>query len=628
MPNNRPCDFEGWATKNDLLCDDGVIIKSGAFGVKDGDVVPVVWNHMHDSITNTLGHATLWNRKEGIYAKVYLNDTEGGLHAKKTVQNGDLGSLSICATDVSKTGNYVTHGIIREVSLVLAGANPGAKITSVLAHGMPLDDEDEEAILCTGEPIFIGETNTITHSSTEEGRNKDEEDPKKKEKDSDETISDVLATLNEKQKVAVSYTIAELLKKQKEKDEEDPKKKKETVEHATKLEGGEEMPHNAFENGSNKMESAIKIEEAKATIMQRAKACGSFRQAMEEAVSEGGVLYHAVPTDGMTTPTGTQTYGVNSLDMLLPDGYHPLTDRPEFISRDMGWVTKWNSRIRKTPFKRIKSWFADITEDEARARGYIKGSLKVEEVISLLKRSTDPQTIYKKQKLDRDDIVDLDFDVTPWLKGEMEIMLEEEKARAELIGDGRLASSPDKIQEVHIRPVIKDAALFNTVVKVTVPADADDNTIVEAIIDTMIKSRKDWKGTGTPTFWTVQERISSMLTIKDKIGRRLYESSQSLATTLMVDEIVPVEPMEGMKLTIDSKEYPLIGVVVNPYDYTIGGSTEREKLVTEGFDIDYNQHKYLIEDRLSGALTKPFAALTFVLDVQAASEGTKPAKVE
>lgn len=382
------------------------------------------------------------------------------------------------------------------------------------------------------------------------------------------------------------------------------------------------MPHSAFENGSEYTSTVDISQDTKNTIMQRAKALNSFKAAVEEAVTTGVLSQAATPTEGMTTPTGTAPYGINDLSMFMDDGYHSVTDRPEFISRNMTWVTKWMTRTRKIPFKRIKSLFADITAEEARARGYIKGNKKVEEVITTLKRTTDAQMLYKKQKLDRQDILDITWDIIPWLKGEMEIMLAEEEARACLIGDGRSADDQDKIQEIYIRPVVKDAPLFNTVVKVTVTADMDVATRTEAIIDAIILAHKDYKGTGDPTFWTTQLLISQMLMLKDKIGHRIYKTRPELATALLVDECVPVEPMADQKISVDGVEYPLLGVIVNPVDYTIGGSTERDKMVTEGFDIDYNQYKYLMEDYMSGALTKPFSALTFVLD-----DGTAAASV-
>lgn len=777
------CSFEGWATKNDLLCDDGVIIKSGAFNVQDGEVIPLFWNHQHDSITNTLGHAVLENRKEGVYAYCFLNETPEGLHAKEAIKNGDITSMSIFATDVQQNGNQVVHGKLREVSLVLAGANPGARITSALAHGIPLDESDVEAILYTGESLIL------EHAAIKESEPKKEEgssdNPKKEEsvqeildtynekqkkalsaivgeiidymegsEDDDEeikqssideeihailkhaadetdeegeSIADVIATYNEKQKKAAAVVIGEVIKQMADEEEDS-----EDLEHSAKgtswekkdhkyvkkvdgkyfygkndgggsglpkgdagsylslsqsarkelvarlaaqnsdipkdgtirslyetragrkelmavVEGRDgqqykvpvkedsikdipgyqrgsqnedleerrrkkEMAHSAFDNDSEYVASGDISQDTKKTIMQRAKALNSFKAAVEEAVETGILSQAATPTTGMTTPTGTANYGVNDLSMFMDDGYHSLTDRPEFISRNMTWVTKWMNKVRKTPFKRIKSLFADITAEEARARGYVKGNKKVEEVITTLKRTTDPQIVYKKQKLDRQDILDIDWDIIPWLKGEMEIMLAEEEARACLIGDGRSSADQDKIQELHVRPIAKDVPLFNTVVKVTVTADMDVAARTEAIIDAIILAHKDYKGTGDPTFWTTQLLISQMLMLKDKIGHRIYKTRPELATALLVDECVPVEPMADQKIEVEGVEYPLLGIIVNPVDYTIGGSTERDKMVTEGFDIDYNQYKYLMEDYMSGALIKPFSALTFVLD--------------
>lgn len=687
--NKREHQFEGWASVNNLLCDDGVIIQSGAFSIKDGEEVPLVWNHQHDDVGNVLGHAVLMNRPEGIYSYLYFNDTPNGLHAKQIAENGDIKSLSICATDVQTNGNVVTHGVIREISLVLAGANPGAKIVSTLQHGIPFDESDDEAIIYTGRGVTqrIEEYGNLQQSAidsakketiadvvktyddeqrwaasvligeallSKEASEDDEADvleqsvlihSAKEENTVKERVKKAVDSMNEKQKTALSVLVAEALEVDISEEDEDSddvleqsakgtswtKENHEEIVDSGKnkkeKEGKKTMLHNAFESGAYKGASVI-TPEMKDTIMQRAQALNSFKRAMEEATTEGGVLFQAAtPTDGMETPTGTATYGINDMAMLLPDGYHPLTERPIAIDRDTGWVGKWWGKVYKTPFKRIKSWFVDITADEARARGYVKGNLKLEEVIELLKRTTDPQTIYKKQKLDRDDIVDLDFDIVPWLKGEMEVKLMEEEARATLIGDGRSSTSPDKIRESNVRPVIKDVALFNVVIKVTVPADADENEIADAIIESIILNRTEYKGTGTPTFWTTQKQMSRMLLLKDKIGRRLYDSSTALATTLMVDEIVPVDPMEGVTIEVDKKDYPLIGTIVNPVDYAVGGSTQREKLITEGFDIDYNQEKYLIEDRISGALMNPFSALTFVLDKQT-SGGTQTQSVK
>lgn len=594
-------DFEGWATKNDLRCDDKSIIRKDAFKVSDGKKVPLVWNHVHDSVGMVLGHAVLENRKEGVYAYCYLNNSEAGKSAKEAIKHGDVESLSIWANNVSRVGNEVLHGIIREVSLVLAGANPGAFIESVVQHNSPMDDDDEEGLFYTGDPIILPDEE-LSHASSE--------DPEPDtESEDDETIGDVLETLNDKQKAAVAILISEAAGESE--DEEGDEK---------------EMRHNVFENDDNDYE--VLSHSVKKKILSDMKKTGSLKESLlnnlndgtlEHGISIGDlneVISHAIDKTGMTVATGNQPYGVNDVSMLLPDYKSVTSGPPEFISRNMTWVTKLMAKVKNVPFTRIKSMFADITEDEARAKGYIKGTQKKEEVFSTLKRTTDPQTIYKKQKLDRDDIIDItDFDIIGWLKSEMKTMIAEELARAILIGDGRAADAEDKIQEIHIRPVVSDVPLFNTIIKVSVAADATEEVIAKATVNAIIRGRKKFKGTGKPDFWTTDDVVTEMLLIEDAVGHKLYKSETELATTLRVSEIIPVEPMEGQTVTIDAKKYPLIGTMVNMADYAVG--TDRkfdENQVMEGFDIDFNQYKYLMEKRKSGALIKPFAAVTFVLD--------------
>lgn len=899
--NGKKWDFSGYATKHNLLCDDGVVITKDAFKVEDGMKVPLVYNHEHKDINGILGHAILENRNDGIYAYCSLNpDTENGRNAKAMVEHGDIESLSICATDIQKMGNQVVHGNIREVSLVIAGANPGARIESTLGHGIELDEADDEAILYTGEPL------TLYHSSGSSLEHAF---------DGNKKVEEVLATLNEEQRQAVAITWAMLAGKpdileqsilddvteeqweavcnmmngeefsqdiidsisdeqleaikdevdslDSEEDtdglegesesEEQNSSDSDTIEHSakgtvwkhhkyikkqegryfypktdgssqtgtskdlrpsakqaeifkseipdaskvlswirlggpgrpgdrsevlvtyedkngkkrtTKLsghpeaflgeeddigdkdktntgkgtmggrsakegksssgntdvnpsssrtdrkssddsgkagsakqidtstarsvleregldvgeildievkessrvmkgaplgtvwvtyndskggrhmqrlpidnflkgigkvkhsainEGGSKMLHNAFETygyGTGSARVMGLSAEDKKTLMHDAMSMGHFNTAVIEHMKEGGVLYHAVPTEGMETPSGTQpSYGIFDLAMLTPDYREVFNGMPQFLSRDMIWVQKFLGKVHRTPFKKIRTTFADITEEEARAKGYIKGNQKKDEVFALLKRTTDPQTIYKKQKLDRDDMADIDFDVVPWLSSEMDMMLDEEEARAALIGDNRLADAEDKIKEDRIRPIAKDVSLFNTVVKVTVPAGATDAEIAEILTDAIVAGIGDhYKGSGNPTLWTTNHYATRMLLQKDKVGHRLYKTREELSTGLLVDEVVAVEPMEGTTIKIESKSYPLIGVVVNPVDYNIGGGQlDKDKKVTEGFDIDYNQHKYLKERRVSGAMVKPFASVTFVLDQEAAA---------
>lgn len=588
------CDFSGWATKNDLKCADGRIIRSNAFKVNDGQQVPLVWNHQHDSAQDILGHAILENKEEGVYAYCSFNETDAGRAAKEAVRHGDVTAMSIWANNLEQVGCEVIHGVIREVSLVLAGANPGAFIESVMIHGVAMGEDDEEGILYTSEGIYLSHADSV--------EKKDDGGKEKVEKeDGGKTVGDVLDTLTEDQKKAVAIVIAQAVEdsvgESKDKEEED-----------------EEMKHNVFDEGTEQDQGQFLSHADMEFILEDARRTKSLRQSFEAFVDSHD-LEHSLDTTGMTVATGKQTYGFNDVDMLYPD-YKSLNNPPEWISRNMDWVQKVMSQVHRTPFSRIKSLYADITEDEARAKGYIKGKQKKEEVFTTLKRTTDPQTIYKKQKLDRDDVLDItDFDVVAWIKAEMKVMLQEEKARAILIGDGRLSDAEDKIQPNHIRPVVTDVPLFNTVIKVSVPYDATESDIAKATINAVIRGKKQYKGSGSPTFWTTEDVQTEMLLIEDGIGHKLYKTEAELATALRVREIVPVEPMEGMKITVDSTEYPLIGTIVNLADYNVGADKNAEESpFFEDFDIDYNQMKYLIEGRMSGALVKPFSALTIVLD--------------
>lgn len=587
-------DFEGWATKNDLKCADGRTIRKDAFKVNDGKTVPLVWNHQHNAVSDVLGHAVLENRDEGVYAYCSFNDSPEGKGAKERVQHGDVTALSIWANNLHQVGSDVLHGIIREVSLVLAGANPGAFIESVLSHGDPMEDGEDEGIFYTDEGIYISHAEEKKEEPVTEKENKKVGD----EKEGTKTVKEVIDGMTDEQKAAVGIIVEQAIKQGKEDEKED-----------------EEMKHNMFEGqNSEQVISHSDMEQ----ILKDAKRLGTLSEAVQAHI-ENGVLSHAdIDTTGMTVATGTQTYGFNDPSMLFPD-YKSLNNPPEWISRNMDWVTKLMGKIHHTPFSRIKSLYANITEDEARAKGYIKGKLKKEEVFSTLKRATDPQTIYKKQKLDRDDIIDItDFDVVAWIKAEMRVMLNEEIARAILIGDGRPSDSEDKIQELHIRPVVKDVPLFNTVVKVSVATDADEGTIAKETIKAIIRARKHYKGSGRPDFWTTEDVTTEMLLLENKNGDTVYKTESELATKLRVNEIIPVEPLEGATVSVTesggTKEYPLIGVIVNMADYNVGADKGGEINMFDDFDIDYNQQKYLIETRISGALIKPFSALTIVLD--------------
>lgn len=592
-----PYDFEGWATKNDLKCSDGLTIRKNAFQVNNGKKVPLVWNHQHNKVGDVLGHAVLENRDEGVYAYCRFNNSPEGQGAKERVIHGDVTSLSIWANNLQQVGSDVLHGVIREVSLVLAGANPGAMIESVLSHGESIGDEEDEAIFYTGEDIII------CHA---------DQGPEKEKKEGTRTVKEVLDEMTDEQKAAVGIIVEQVVKDAKnESGGEEPPKKEED----------KEMKHNMFE-GTQPIRQISHSDMQ--TILKDAKKLGTLSEAVDFHIKDG-VLAHSLDTTGMTTATGTQTYGFNDPSMLFPD-YKSLNNPPEWIKRNTDWVTKLMGKVHHTPFSRIKSVYANITEDEARARGYIKGKLKKEEVFTTLKRTTDPQTIYKKQKLDRDDVLDItDFDVIAWIKAEMRVMLDEEIARAILIGDGRAADSDDKIQEIHIRPVAKDVPLFNTVIKVSVAYDADEETIAKETIKAIIRGRKKYKGSGRPDFWTTEDTITEMLLLEDGIGHTLYKTESELSTKLRVNEIITVEPMEGQTISLTenstTKTYPLLGVIVNMVDYNVGADKGGEVNMFDDFDIDYNQQKYLIETRISGALVKPFSALTIVLDKAAKPTG-------
>lgn len=590
-------DFSGWATRNNLKCSDGRTIMKDAFKRNDGQTVPLVWNHQHDDPLNVLGHALLQNREEGVYAYCKFNETEAGQAAKELVEHGDVSQLSIYANQLKQQGANVLHGAIKEVSLVLAGANPGAFIDSIIKHG---EESEEEAIIYTGEDISLShaeeesakEDETLEHACGAPEKKKKElehmaDEPEKKEEGGEKTVADVINTMNDEQKQVMYAMIGQALEGKDDKNDKDE-------------EGDDDnMKHNVFEQDEQNKEKVLSHSDME-TIITDAKRYGSLKESF---------LAHA------------QTYGIENIDYLFPDA-KSLNNPPEFIKRDTGWVQKVMGATHHTPFSRIKSVFADITEDEARAKGYIKGDLKKEEVFSLLKRTTIPTTIYKKQKLDRDDVVDItDFDVIAWLKSEMRMMLDEEIARAILVGDGRLASSDDKINETNIRPVWKDDDLYTVKAGVSVAANATEDDKAKAFIKAAIKSRKNYKGSGNPTLFTTEDVVTDCLLLEDGIGRRLYNSVADLATTLRVKEIVTVEVMEGLKRTdAQSKEHTLLGLIVNLADYNVGADKGGAINMFDDFDIDYNQMKYLIETRCSGALIKPYSAIALEMSV-AAAEG-------
>ena len=553
-------DFSGWATKNNLLCSDGRTILKDAFKHNDGQTVPLVWNHQHNEPNNVLGHALLENRDEGVYAYCTFNDTESGQEAKKLVQHKDVCALSIYANQLKQQGMNVIHGVIREVSLVLAGANPGAFIDSVIAHG---EESNEEAIIFTGEDIIIEHADN--ECKTEESKVDNEEkkpDGEKKKPDGEKTVSEVFEAFTDEQKNVVYAMIGQALEDAGVSDEENKEENN--------------MKHNVFDN-DQKNENVLS-HDAMNTIIADGKRFGSLKESFIQHAAE---------------------YGIENIDWLFPEAKN-LNNPPAFIDRQPnGWVRIVMSGVHHTPFSRVKSMFADITADEARARGYVKGNLKMEEVIKLLKRTTDPTTVYKKQKLDRDDVIDItDFDVVSWLKAEMRTMLDEELARAYVFGDGRSAVSADKIDDTKIRPIISDVDLF-TIKKTVTPAE--NETLGHAIIRTVVKAQDEYRGSGNLTFFTKAGVVSDMLLLEDTQGHRLYKDINELALACGVNRIVKVPD------SIVPTGYH--GVIVDLNDYNVGADKGGSINMFDDFDIDYNQQKYLIETRCSGALTKPYSAI-------------------
>lgn len=583
-------DFSGWATRNNIRCSDGRTILKDAFKHNDGQIVPLVWNHDHNDPLNVLGHALLENRDEGVYAYCTFNDTDAGRNAKALVEHGDVTALSIYANQLKQQGPNVLHGAIREVSLVLAGANPGAFIDSIIRHG---EESDEEAIIYTGEELVLehacgGATSKKKKKEMEHSQNvivndknldaiKDNFTPPSGNKE--RTVQDVFDTLNEEQKTVVYALIGQAL---------DDSNQNENNEK----EGNDNMKHNVFDQDQKEKENVLTHADME-NIISDGKRYGSLKDSF---------LAHA------------QEYGIENIDFLFPEAKN-VTNQPDFIKRDDSYVQKVLRGVHHTPFSRIKSTHANITAEEARAKGYIKGNLKKEEVFTLLKRTTTPTTIYKKQKMDRDDIVDItDFDVVAYIKAEMRMMLDEEIARAILVGDGRSTASDDKINEQNIRPIAKDDDLYTIKKSVDVAKDATEDAIAKAFIRTVIKSRKEYKGSGSPTLFTTEDMLTNCLLLEDNNGRIIYDSVDKLATTLRVKEIVPVEIMEGVTRTAGAKILPLMAILVNLNDYYVGADKGGAINMFDDFDIDYNQEKYLIETRISGALVKPYSAIAFELD--------------
>ena len=607
-------DFSGYATKTGLKCSDGRTILKDAFKEQDGQTVPLVWQHLHNEPANVLGHALLQNRKDGVYCYGKFNDTEAGKNAKQLVEHGDISSLSIYANQLKEKMKQVIHGSIREVSLVLSGANPGALIDNLsFTHGDGTLTEDEsEAIIFTG-LNFTNDDDFTAHSASDDktvsgvfdtfnaeqksvvyamiahavGENYEEGSLKHKTgKDDlimqhskeDLTVKDVFDTLSEEQKNVVYFLIGAAL-------EEAEKADDDAAQHSnTYKEGDRSMKTNVFDQSNQEDHVGILTHDQRLAILGDAKRFGSLKESF---------IAHA------------EEYGFNPVDILFPDAKEVESGGPAAITRNNAWVADVLSDTNHTPFARIKTRFADLTVDQARAKGYVTGSLKRDEVIPLMKRVTTPTTIYKKQKLDRDDMVDItDFDVVVWLKKEMRGMLNEEIARAVLIGDGRIVGDEEKINEENVRPIAMDNdSVFVHRVSVAASMTIDD------VIDEFIRARKYYKGSGVPALYTSTDLLTEMLLVKDSLGHRLYKTVQELASVLRVSKIVEVEPMNDAVRMVGTNEHAILGIVVNLKDYTIGADKGGQIAMFDDFDIDYNQHKYLIETRISGALTKPKSAL-------------------
>jgi len=597
-------DFGGYATKNDLKCTDGRTIRRDAFKHDNGKVVPLVWMHNSADPSNILGHARLENREDGVYAHCFFNESDNAKNAKGLVKHGAIKALSIYANKLGQVGKDVRAGVIREVSLVLGGANPGALIDTVsFQHGDFDEDEVDEAIITSGEDLIL------SHSDESTEETKKEEPPVPPTNDdiqhaeaaaaadpaAEPTVGDILATLNDQQKAAVGFLIEQIT----EEEDADMQQSDEEDDMA--------MGYNVFdqtgEAGADDFLTHADFEE----VVKIAKnSGGSLKDALYGYIEDTGKVMHAGGTDA--------GYGLENVGYLFPDARN-ITDTPTFIQREQGWVNVVMNGCRHSPFSRIKTVHADITADEARAKGYVTGNRKMEEVFTLLKRTTTPTTIYKKQKLDRDDMVDItDMDVVAWIKAEMRMMLNEELARAILIGDGRSASSEDKINPLNIRPIAFDDVLYAVPVEVSTTNDKP-----EEALDVIMLNRQLYKGSGNPTIFVSNHVLTEWLLIKDTLGYRIYKTKEELASALNVKDIVAVEIMtDSTAYDVDSELYC---IMVNLNDYTIGADAGGAVNMFDDFDIDYNQYKYLMETRVSGALTLPHSALVFHTPTSGGSMG-------
>ena len=575
MAVNFDYDFSGYATKANTKCYDGLTIAPNAFADDNGRKVPVVWNHNHSGPEYVLGHALLQNRRDGVYAYVKMNDTPSGQTALEAVRSGDIDAMSIFANGLKKAGQTVMHGVIRELSLVLAGCNPGALIDEIVAHGADSDGEGGEAFIYTDGGL------SLKHCLDPDDNPLNEEDDEMA-KEGGKTLEEVVDTMNDEQKEAL-YALVGMAKNDLDEDddpEEDDYDEEDDEDDYDDYDEEDDMKHNVFDNDPEQGVLRHSMDEINAAIAD-GKSCGSMKDAFI-------------------------AHGIEDVEWLFPED-HLLDTPPRIIDNDQSWVSKVMSGVHHIPFSRVKSMAADLTEEDARAKGYIKGNFKKEQVFSLLKRSTTPTTVYKKQKMDRDDVADITgFDVIVWLKQEMRVKLNEELARAYLIGDGRLSSSDDKINEGNIRPIYNDDDLFTIKVQVETAAGDDTATKLDKMMTAVLKARKNYKGAGNPTFYTTDDTLTDLLLLKDKIGHRLYKNEAEVAQALRVKEIVTVPQMEGMTGKLGGE---FVGIIVNLADYTVGADKGGAVNMFDDFDIDYNQQKYLIETRCSGAMTTPFGAM-------------------
>lgn len=641
------CDFSGYATRNNIRCSDGRTIRKDAFKHQDGAKVPLIWNHEYSDPSNVLGHAYLENREDGVYVYGVFNGTPNGRDAKEQVLHGDITALSIHANQLRQSGGDVLHGMIREVSLVLAGANPGALIENVIRHGEILEDD-----VC----IFTGENFQINHSDSEENQNdsiiseseiehaESSDAATSEESNDNETVADIFNTFSEKQKKVVYALMGRAM------EDSDDSENDSDVEHSESMDdSGDETVEDVFntltekqkkvayylisvaadketedvshsdlnnenEGGSNEMKNNIFEGQQPAAVEGGAISHDEIQAMLRDGKRYGSLkesaIQHGMEEINFLSHGDSLSHGVENVGYLFPD-HRNLTNTPIFIQRDMAWVANLMAGVKRSPFSRVKSVFADITEEAARAKGYIKGRLKKDEVFGLLKRTTDPTTVYKKQKMDRDDVVDIvDLDIVGWIKSEMRQMLNEELARAILVGDGRLAGDDDKINEGNIRPIWKDEELFTIKARFDGAGLTDGAAKAKKFIETCIRARKDYKGSGTPTLYTTEDVLTECLLLTDEMGRDLYDTVDKLVKKLRVKEIVTVPVMEGLSRNDNGSDYDLFGIIVNPADYNVGADKGGAVNLFDDFDIDYNAQKYLIETRCSGALTRPFSAIS------------------